>query len=293
MLQWQMTDARDRMWGGVKHLASRRADFIESVYGEVRDRGPLAVGDLDEPGPRSSGMWNWSDGKKALEFLFRTGRLTATRRPRDFARLYDLPERHLPAAVLARPGLAEQEGRRELLALAARHLGVATANDLFDYHRLNRPKSRTALAELVEAGRLVPVAVQGWDKPAFMHPDAHLPRWIRARSLLTPFDSLVWFRERLERVFDFHYRIEIYTPAHKRVHGYYVLPFLLGDRLVARVDLKADRGASTGGARMADDRDPLGSWSDHVTGWLDAPVDVHVLQDEDVIVDPAAGLHAA
>jgi uncharacterized protein YcaQ len=137
--------------------------------------------------------------------------------------------------------LPEDEARKELLVRAAGHHGVATFEDLADYHRLNRPKTRPLLAELVGEGRLVPVTVDGWNRPAFMHPDAKLPRRITRAALLSPFDPVVWYRERTERLFGFRYRIEIYTPQPKRQYGYYVLPFLLNDRLVARVDLKSDR----------------------------------------------------
>jgi len=244
-VQWRMVVRDDASWGGMRTMARDHPAYVEAVYDEVRERGPLAVGDLSDPGVKGEGMWGWSIGKKALEYLFWCGRITATRRAGDFARMYDITERHIPPEILARPAVPEPEARRTLMEMAARHHGIGTARDLADYFRLNLPKSRPALASLVEEGVLEEVTVEGWAQPAYVHRDAHLPRWIRARSLLTPFDSLVWERDRTERLFDFRYRIEIYTPAHKRVHGYYVLPFLLGDRLVARVDLKADRAAST------------------------------------------------
>jgi uncharacterized protein YcaQ len=189
--------------------------------------------------------WDWDDGKVALEHLFWSGQISARRRPSDFARIYDLTERVIPAHVLARPVPSETEARKELLVLAARHHGVGTMDDLTDYHRQKNAPCKPLLAELVEEGRLLPARVEGWDKPAFVHPDAARPRRVAARALLSPFDPVVWHRDRALRLFGFHYRIEIYVPQPKRQYGYYVLPFLLGDRLVARVDLKADRAAGS------------------------------------------------
>jgi hypothetical protein len=237
LYRWAMD--RPRRWGGFHRFKTERADFIEQVHDLVRDRGPLLASELSErTGPKGS-WWDYDDAKVALEILFDHGRVAAVRRPNDFARVYDLAERVIPADALARPGLPEHDAKKELLVLAARYHGVGTAADLADYHRIRH--TRPLFAELVEEGRLVPVTVDGWRQPAYLHPDAAFPRRVAARALLSPFDPVVWYRDRAERLFDFEYRIEIYTPKPKRRYGYYVLPFLLGDRLVARVDLKADR----------------------------------------------------
>jgi uncharacterized protein len=244
LLRWRMARADDLAWTGVARVARDEPGLVKRVLKLVREEGPIRAAAVGSPKrERKPGeMWNWHAGKVALEYLFFSGQVTAERRV-NFERLYDLPERVLPAAVLAMPTPPEDEAQRELLLFAARRLGVATEPDLGDYFRLPRKESKVRLAELVEAGALRTVAVEGWSAPAYAPPDLKLPRRVRARALLTPFDSMVWARERTERLFDFRYRIEIYVPAAKRVHGYYVLPFLLGDRLVARVDLKSDRQA--------------------------------------------------
>jgi len=212
------------------------------VLEQIREQGPLGVSELQSAGKRSGAWWGWSEGKVALEWLFWSGQITTHSR-RRFERVYDLIERVLPPAVLALPTPTVADAQRELVRIAARAMGVATERDLRDYYRLSPADARARIAELVEHGEITPVRVEGWDGAAWLVTGARIPRSIDARALLSPFDSLVWFRDRLQRLFDFHYRIEIYTPAHKRVHGYYVLPFLFGDRLVARVDLKADRAA--------------------------------------------------
>ena len=253
LLRWKM--ASDHRWGITASLVRDEPGLIEEIYGHVVEHGPIAAGAVSRRvGPKStwpdstwpdSKWWDWDHGKRALEALFWSGRVTARRRASDFARLYDLPERMLPAAVLDAPTPSTADARKELLVLAAASMGVATFGDLIDYHRQHAGTCRALVAELVEEGRLVPVAVEGWQQPAYARPTLRIPRRVQARALLSPFDSMVWNRERVERLFGFRYRIEIYVPRERRAHGYYVLPFLLGDRLVGRVDLKADRQTGT------------------------------------------------
>jgi hypothetical protein len=243
-LRWRMAAAQEEAWGNMVQLQRERPGYVADVLDRVRTGGPLRASELMEPRPDRPGtMWNWHAGKVALEWLFFTGELTARARTASFERVYDLTERVLPAAVVQAPTPDPADAVRELVRTASRALGVATERDLRDYFRLGPVAARTAIAELADAGELLPVEVAGWGATAWLDPEARRPRWIRARALLSPFDSLVWERPRVERIFGFRYRLEIYTPAAKRVHGYYVLPFLLGDQLVARVDLKADRQA--------------------------------------------------
>ncbi|HWH96654.1 MAG TPA: crosslink repair DNA glycosylase YcaQ family protein [Baekduia sp.] len=244
-LRWRMRRAHDDAWGGMRRIARDRPELVAAVLEDIRERGPLTASQLahhDEPREKKGPWWDWSDVKRALEFLFWSGEITSARR-RRFERLYDVPERVLPAAVLATPTPADDEAQRELLRVAACSLGVATEPDLRDYFRLPSAESKLRVAELVEAGDLLAVEVEGWRGPAYLAPGARVPRSVDARALIGPFDSLIWERPRVERVFGFRYRIEIYVPKQQRVHGYYVLPLLLGDRLVARVDLKSDRAA--------------------------------------------------
>src|SRR3954470_2760890 len=243
-LRWRMAAAEEHAWGNMVRLQREQPGFVAEVLDRVRADGPVKASELLHEKPRRSGtMWNWHAGKVALEWLFFTGAVTATHRTTSFEKVYDLTERVLPPEILQVPTPEPADAVRELVRTAARALGVATERDLRDYFRLRPAAARTAIAELADAGQLLPVDVAGWGAPAWLAPEAPRPRWIRARALLSPFDSLVWERPRVERIFGFRYRLEIYTPAAKRVHGYYVLPFLLGDQLVARVDLKADRQA--------------------------------------------------
>ncbi len=242
LLRWRMARARrlEGTWGNVSRFALERPDYVEAVRAEIEARGPLGAGDLERPGTRASAWWGWSEGKLALEYLFWAGIVTTAQR-RNFERLYDLTERVIPPEHYQAPHLEEEEAQRRLIRIAARALGVATERDLRDYFRLAPADARARVAELIEAGDLRAVKVEGWKQPAYVTPELAVPRKVEARALLSPFDSLVWDRARTERLFDFVYRLEIYTPSHKRVHGYYVLPFLLGERLAARVDLKSDR----------------------------------------------------
>jgi uncharacterized protein len=245
LLRWRMQRARDGvgLWGGVAKFGREQATFCAAVLREITERGPLGISDLAAAGQRRrGGWWGWSQGKVALEWLFWTGYVTTHAR-RRFERVYDLTERVLPASVLARPTPSVEDAQRQLLLVALGAMGVATERDLRDYFRLTTADAKARIAELVAGGELLTVKVEGWRAAAFVKPGLRVPRAVEARALLSPFDSLIWERDRMQRLFDFHYRIEIYTPAHKRKHGYYVLPFLLGDRRVARVDLKADRVA--------------------------------------------------
>jgi len=242
LFRWRMARAKDDAWRRVREVRSRKA-LVSRVLAAVRDRGPLRCGDIESTQARTSGWWEWNDVKIAIEWLFWSGQVTAAGR-QGFERLYDLPERVLPPDVLAAETPREPDAIRALVAHAATAIGIGTAADLRDYFRLPNAQARTAIAQLVEQGVLVPTTVEGWKQPAFRHRAARASAIDPARAaLLSPFDSLVWFRERTERMFGMRFRIELYTPAPKRVHGYYVLPLLLGDALVARVDLKSDRAA--------------------------------------------------
>jgi len=223
------------------HLAADPS-LLDRVHSEVAAKGPVSVRGLGDPGSRTGPWWGNPRGKLALDHLAATGRLAIRERDARFVTVYDLADRVLPRAALeAEPPTADRA--TELLLLeAVRAQGLGTAVHLADHHRQRVPPARAALARLAARGELEEVRVQGWgDVPVYLDPTAVTGRSVRARTLVSPFDPLVWHRDRTEALFGFRYRIEIYVPAEDRVHGYYVLPFLLGDRLVARVDLKADR----------------------------------------------------
>lgn len=239
LMRWKMT--REHMWSGCRELMERRPGYIDEVLRRIEVDGAIAAGDISERvGPKGQ-WWDWDDAKVALEVLFWRGAVSATRRDTDFARVYDLSERVLPAEVLAAPDTPERDAHRTLLAMAARHHGIGTLADLADYHRQGLTRCKALIRELVEEGTVREVQVEGWDEPAYLHAEAAMPRRVAATAMLSPFDPVCWFRARDERLFGFHYRIEIYTPAPKRTYGYYVLPVLWNETLSGRVDLKADR----------------------------------------------------
>ena len=242
LLRWRMAEADrgERGWTNLKRFATERRGEAMALLDRIRGEGPLAASDFDGS-KGSGGWWGWSDTKATLEWLFWAGHVTTATRRNSFERVYDLPERVIPPAILELPTPDAATAHRALIERSARAMGVATAVDLRDYFRLALDETRVAIEALVEEGVLLPVAVKGWDKPAWLHRDAKVPRRVTGAALLAPFDPLIWERARAERIFGFRYRIEIYVPAEKRVHGYYVLPLLLDGRIVARVDLKADR----------------------------------------------------
>ena len=244
LLRWRMARAERGEIGyqSLKRFAAERRSEAQAILDRIAAEGPMAAADF-ENGSSKSGWWEWSHTKHALEWLFWSGKITTATRRGSFARLYDLPERVLPKAILDLPTPNAASAQRALIERGARSLGVATAADLRDYYRLKPEEADHAIAAQAEAGILVPVRVEGWSQKAWMHREARLPRRVRGAALLAPFDPLVWERSRAERLFGFRYRIEIYVPQEKRIHGYYVLPFLMDEALVARVDLKADRQA--------------------------------------------------
>lgn len=246
LMRWRMEQAKQgEMWGGLVRAAKQNPQLLKEIRDRVYQDGPLVAGDVKtRTGPKGS-WWDWDTGKALLEYLFWSGEVTARRRTTDFARMYYAPHDVIPEDILKRPTPSEEDARRDLVLLATRSLGVGTLSDIADYHRQTPKKIRDIVTDLVDDGQLQSVRVEGWRDVAYALPKTKTPKEIHARALLSPFDSLVWCRPRIERLFNFHYRIEIYTPAPKRVYGYYVLPFLLGDELVARVDLKADRKENT------------------------------------------------
>ncbi|WP_286913050.1 MULTISPECIES: winged helix-turn-helix domain-containing protein [unclassified Pseudomonas] len=242
LLRWRMAHAADGrgIYRQLAQFGRERQDVIARVLRAVREQGALGAGSLSTRQERAGPWWDWSEEKHALEWLFAAGEVTVAGR-RGFERLYDVPDKVLPRAILDMPQPREADAHQGLMLHAAQALGVATERDLRDYFRLEPGQAKAALAELLADGRLQAVQVQGWKQPAYCAGTPRIPRQVATSALLSPFDSLVWERERTERLFDFRYRLEIYTPAHKRVYGYYVLPFLFDGRIAARVDLRAER----------------------------------------------------
>ncbi|MEL4317756.1 crosslink repair DNA glycosylase YcaQ family protein [Leifsonia sp. YIM 134122] len=239
--RWRMEEYRD-YFSGRDSWAAANPQMLEWLTSELAANGPMAASAIEhDSNVRRGPWWGWSDVKRGLEVLFRQGDVVSAGRTR-FERTYALPAQVLPAAVIER-AVPRHDAHVQLVERAAAAHGIGTEKDLADYYRLKRVDTRAAIAELEEAGTLLPVAVDGWRSPAWLHRDARLPRRIEAAALLSPFDPVVWERARTERMFDFHYRIEIYTPAEKRVFGYYSLPILVDDALVGRIDLKNDRQA--------------------------------------------------
>lgn len=227
----------------IEEIEQKRPGYIDSIIDEIAERGPLTASQLSDPGAKSGAWWGWGYGKLTLEWLFRTGRLGIAGR-RNFERSYDLIERVIPAKVLQVPVIEEGQAKTQLLLMASKALGAGTAKDLADYFRLQLTECKPHMSDLIHSGELIEVAVDGAPKPYYMHKAVRIPGAVDAAALLSPFDPIVWERRRTEELFGMHYRIEIYTPEPKRIYGYYVLPFLMGEKLVARVDLKSDRVAS-------------------------------------------------
>ena len=256
LLNFRMKRALSDSWGGMQRVALEHPELVHAVFAEVTARGPLTSRQLesalehDLPRDKTEWGWNWSLVKAAVEHLFWAGQISSAGRTSQFERRYASLERVLPETVAAQSILPEvrpsdEDAFRQLMMIAAKAHGVGTEQCLRDYFRLKPEQARPALKALVATGELATVSVDGWRRPAYLHKDVRIPRRMHAEALLSPFDSLIWQRDRTLALFDFHYRLEIYVPAHLRVHGYYVLPFLFGDTLVARVDLKADRAANT------------------------------------------------
>lgn len=244
LMRWRMQRASrgEGIYQQMAKFGREQQATIARVLQAVRDQGALGAGSLNTRQERAGPWWDWSEEKHALEWLFAAGEVTVAGR-RGFERLYDLPERVLPSSIINHPQLSEADAQRGLLLHAVKALGVGTEKDIRDYFRQDPAPARAGLAELVEEGAIEVVQVKGWKQPAYVLPKFKVPKKVTTSALLSPFDSLIWERARTERLFDFHYRLEIYTPAHKRVYGYYVLPFLHNERIAARVDLRAERAA--------------------------------------------------
>jgi uncharacterized protein YcaQ len=278
LMRWRMEDAAAGVgtWKGVAQFLRTHGDFIDRARSMIETRGPMSAGELEMGAKGAGGWWGWSQDKQAMECLFWIGQLTTATRRGTFERVYGLPDKVHPKAVRDTPTPPREDAQRELIRIASRAMGVATERDLRDYFRMGVAETKARIAELAQAGELIPVEVKGWGLPAWLHPEARRPRKLAAQALLSPFDNLIWFRERAERMFGVKVRLEIYTPAHKRTHGYYVLPYLQGEAITARVDLKAERKAgvlvvqSAHAEPWADDATPVGLAEELklMAGWL-------------------------
>jgi uncharacterized protein YcaQ len=270
LLRWRMLRARngDGTYKEMDRFTREEKDFLRRTRDFVEDHGPVRVRDIPDAGKAAGGWWGWSKGKLALETLFNHGLLTTAARE-GFERIYDIPERVIPKSVLELNTPPERDAFHHLIVLSAQALGVATEVDLRDYFRLPVADARSAIEDAVATGEIRPVQVEGWKQQAFMHHAADMPKAAGGIALLSPFDPIVWNRDRAERLFGFHYRIELYTPAADRKFGYYVLPFLCGEQITARLCLKADRQKST-----------LRVNSAHLEAGADAAATVRALRDE-------------
>ena len=247
LFRWKMDAARSgrmRHWGLTSFYEENKS-FVRRTLARVQDDGPLTAREISTRTTKKGTWWDWDESKTALEYLFLVGDVMAKGRSSDFSRIYDVTERVLPPRIATRATPSEADARRELILRAAKAMGVATSADLADYFRLDHASTKRVIADLVDDGSLRTVSVEGWKETAYVPRGATVPTAMRASALLSPFDSLVWFRPRNERLFNFRYRIEIYTPEPKRTYGYYVLPFMVDGNMVARIDAKADRARGT------------------------------------------------
>ncbi len=298
LLDWRRREFRSQAWHSISSVIQAHPDVVDRVRDIVAERGPITATAMHEvfaaefPRTRGQWGWNWSVAKRALEFLFFVGEVGAARRTASFERCYDLIERVLPPAGAARPAPDDAEATRALMEIGARAHGIGTRRCFADYFRLRGPAVDRALSELVDAGTLLPIDVRGWAERTYLHAGAARPRAATGTALLNPFDPLVFERTRLERLFDVRYRIEIYVPAARRTHGYYVLPFLEGERITARVDLKAERARRLLQVRSAHAEACATPTTPHrlaaelrlLAGWLGL---------DDVVVAPVGDLAAA